>query len=190
MVLAIPATARAQQPSMVSIHDHQYHPAELALPAGSVVTWINEDEARHDLATTTGPVAFQSPELSRGESFSVAFDLPGTYAYLCTLHPDMVGSVTVAAPVTTTAAPTAPSSSVAPSATADVTSTTAVASVSAAPTGVPTVSDLAASPAAEVAADLETSARPYLLLLGLAAAAVLLVLLLLGVGQRPGGLDG
>jgi plastocyanin len=32
-----------------------------------------------------------------GQTFSVTFDTPGTFAYYCEIHPGMIGQVTVAA---------------------------------------------------------------------------------------------
>jgi plastocyanin len=38
---------------------------------------------------------WESPILNPGQKFSYTFTRPGTYEYLCTLHPEMVGKVIV-----------------------------------------------------------------------------------------------
>ena len=77
----------------VTILDLVYEPAELDIPAGSTVTWVNEDVAAHDVASDDG--SFASPTLQQGDTFSVTFDQPGSWSYTCTIHPEMTGVVSV-----------------------------------------------------------------------------------------------
>ena len=42
--------------------------------------------------------AFESGLMAGGVTFSQVFDTPGTYDYVCAIHPEMRGTVTVAAP--------------------------------------------------------------------------------------------
>ena len=71
----------------------------LTVTVGTTVTWTNQDGARH--TTTSGQngqfddAGWNSPTLSRGESFSHTFDQVGTFAYTCKIHPSMNGTVTV-----------------------------------------------------------------------------------------------
>lgn len=88
----------------VAIADFAFAPATLTITAGDTVTWTNEDPVVHTATSTTG--AFDSGDLAEGESFSLTFTAPGTYAYLCTPHPGMTGQITV---VAAAPAPTAPS---------------------------------------------------------------------------------
>jgi plastocyanin len=44
--------------------------------------------------TSDPPGAFDSGPLQPGESFEYLFDTPGTYRYLCTLHPFVTGTET------------------------------------------------------------------------------------------------
>jgi hypothetical protein len=70
---------------------------------GDRVTWVNDDEIEHN--ATNG--SFDTGLLAQGESASVRFTAPGTYAFFCTPHPSMTGTVIVrstAAPATDTLA--------------------------------------------------------------------------------------
>ncbi|EOD63423.1 cupredoxin domain-containing protein, partial [Amycolatopsis vancoresmycina] len=96
-----PAAAATQQ---VMMQDYAFSPAALTVRAGDTVTWMQHDQAPHDVVTTSAPVAFRSPQLSAGQSWSYTFRQPGTYQYYCSVHPDMRASVTVL-PAPTTAAP-------------------------------------------------------------------------------------
>ncbi|MEU0532665.1 cupredoxin domain-containing protein [Amycolatopsis tolypomycina] len=87
-----PATAATQQ---VMMQDYAYSPAALTVRVGDTVTWMQHDQAPHDVVTTSAPVAFRSPQLSAGQSWSYSFRQPGTYQYYCSVHPDMRASVTV-----------------------------------------------------------------------------------------------
>jgi plastocyanin len=57
------------------------------------VTWSNDDPAPHTVTAEDGD--FDSDILDGGQSFSFTFDEPGTYTYLCNVHPDMKGTVKV-----------------------------------------------------------------------------------------------
>ena len=117
---ASPAAAATQQ---VMMQGYAYSPAALTVRVGDTVTWMQHDEAPHDVITTSAPVAFRSPQLSAGQSWSYTFRQPGTYQYYCSVHPDMRASVTVLpAPAT---APPKPAST-APKATSSRTTAAAV----------------------------------------------------------------
>lgn len=86
-----------------------YDPPSLAVAAGDTVTWYNADREAHtvssgqgsgrygwmgdDFGTPTG--LFESGAVRPGGSWSRTFDEPGVFAYFCTIHPWMEGSVTV-----------------------------------------------------------------------------------------------
>jgi amicyanin len=86
---------------------YAFAPANLTVPAGSTVTWTNQDTAPHDVKTTSGPVQIHSPMLNKGQSWSFTFTTAGSYAYYCTVHPNMTAGIAVqAAAPATSAAPT------------------------------------------------------------------------------------
>jgi plastocyanin len=93
LVLFAP-TAGAQGKTMtVSIKNFAFDPPNTTVSAGTTVTWVNDDQVPHTATANDG--AFDSGTLQPGQSYSFAFDKPGTYAYHCNIHPDMTGTITV-----------------------------------------------------------------------------------------------
>ncbi|MGH2588049.1 MAG: cupredoxin domain-containing protein, partial [Dehalococcoidia bacterium] len=86
-------TARAQAPTAVSIVDFAFQPATVTVPVGGTVTWTNTGNAPHTSTSTTG--AWDSGRLTTGQSFSFTFQQAGSFAYICTIHPQMMGTVVV-----------------------------------------------------------------------------------------------
>jgi plastocyanin len=84
---------RKKVSSTVEITGFAFKPATLRTAVGSTVTWRNADAAPH---TATGQ-QFSSPQLRKGGTYRRRFMKPGTYAYLCALHPAMRGKIVVAA---------------------------------------------------------------------------------------------
>jgi plastocyanin len=75
----------------VTIKDLAYTPATLTVPAGATVTWVWRDGAiAHDVKGD----GFQSKVIAKG-TFGHRFTQPGTYDYVCTLHPNMTGTIEV-----------------------------------------------------------------------------------------------
>ncbi|WP_307840910.1 cupredoxin family copper-binding protein [Streptomyces sp. GESEQ-4] len=106
LLVAVPGEASAAT-YQVTMKGYAFVPARLTVPAGSTVTWTNQDTAPHDVKTTSGPVSIHSPMLDKGESWSFTFGTAGSYGYYCTVHPDMTAGITVrAAAPATSAAPT------------------------------------------------------------------------------------
>ena len=70
--------------------------AALTVPAGTRVTWTNQDTAPHTVTSDTG--AFDSgiaTSLSNGATFSFTFATAGSFAYHCEIHPSMKATITV-----------------------------------------------------------------------------------------------
>lgn len=83
----------AAAPGQVLIKDFMFAPATLTVKVGTTVTWANKDEEPHTVFSDTG--LFRSGAMDTGEVFSFKFDKPGTYHFLCTIHPRMVGTIVV-----------------------------------------------------------------------------------------------
>jgi len=131
MLISAPA-ASAQDEMTVSIQDFFFDPGQLTVAPGTTVTWVNEGEAPHTVTSTDGK-ELDSATLQPGDTYSFTFkddDAGETYAYQCTIHPQMTASVTVSGggEMTTPSA----SASASPSATASA-SPSASASASMAP---------------------------------------------------------
>jgi plastocyanin len=78
----------------VEIHGFAFSPKTLSVPVGARVTWTNSDDEPH-VVTSAGSVFTSSKALDTGDSFSTTFQKPGTYAYYCSIHPMMVGTIIV-----------------------------------------------------------------------------------------------
>ncbi|HYG74613.1 MAG TPA: cupredoxin family copper-binding protein [Planctomycetota bacterium] len=88
--------ANGRATTSVSIVDFDFKAASITVTVGDTVTWTNDGGAPHDV-TSDPPGAFASGTLSSGQTFSFTFNTPGTFQYLCTIHPNMRGTVIVQA---------------------------------------------------------------------------------------------
>jgi len=95
----LPAAARDIE---VRIGDFAFAPQRLTVKAGATVTWINDDDIPHTVASSTK--LYKSKALDTNDRFSFTFTTPGTYEYFCSLHPHMTGTVVVEAATGNTAA--------------------------------------------------------------------------------------
>src|SRR5688572_6919406 len=94
--------------SAVTIAGFAFDPATVTIQVGDSVTWTNEDSAPH--TATAGDGSFDTGQLAQGDSEAVTFDTAGTFAYVCSIHPQMTGSVVVEAAAATPAPTDAPTS--------------------------------------------------------------------------------
>ena len=78
----------------VKIDNFSFGPATLTVPVGATVTWINQDDVPHTVVSSDGK-GIKSSVLDTDEKFSHTFAQAGTYAYYCSIHPKMTGTVTV-----------------------------------------------------------------------------------------------
>ena len=87
------STAAASGPVISIEGTHSLNPSDETIKAGDSVTWTNNGTSTHQIAFATGPkCAFQIA----GKSVSITFSNPGTYAYICSIHPTfMKGTITV-----------------------------------------------------------------------------------------------
>lgn len=79
----------------VSIMNFAFSPAALTVKAGTTVTWTNKDSDAHTVTSQGSGGPLRSAALATGQSYSYTFTKPGTYSYLCTIHPFMTATVTV-----------------------------------------------------------------------------------------------
>ena len=94
IVLALALTAPAIAATRdVTIAGFAYSPNPITIRVGDTVRWTNQDAAPH---TATGS-GFNTGTMSTGASRSVTFHSAGTFAYHCTIHPTMTGTVVVRA---------------------------------------------------------------------------------------------
>jgi len=80
-------------PTTISIAEFLFGPQKLEIKAGQTVSWTNVDDSPHFVVVQgTGQ---KTDVLVRGKTGSLKFDKPGTYGYICGLHPAMKGTVEV-----------------------------------------------------------------------------------------------
>ncbi|MFA4877963.1 MAG: cupredoxin domain-containing protein [Methanoregula sp.] len=76
----------------ITISKMAFNPSTLKVKAGVNVRWANEDSVIHRIKF---PDSVQSPILAVGQSYTRAFETPGTYDYTCSIHPSMQGTIIV-----------------------------------------------------------------------------------------------
>ena len=92
-LLVVPA-AVAQADQVIAMPGKYFTPSRVTVLAGEPVTWRNDDVIEHDVYAAN---AFHSGRLAGGGgAYTYAFPAPGEYAYRCTIHAFMSGSVSVA----------------------------------------------------------------------------------------------
>jgi plastocyanin len=80
-----------------------YSPVTRKVAPGTWVTWSNAGTDTHTVTAVDG--SFDSGDLDPSEGFSWYFDQPGTFEYVCTLHPWMTGKIVVGDGVAPTPVP-------------------------------------------------------------------------------------
>jgi plastocyanin len=89
------ASAAGKSPeARVEISHFTFAPGTLTVSPGTKVVWTNRDEEPH-IVVSAGNQFASSKALDTGDAYAVVFDKPGTYAYFCSIHPHMVGTVVV-----------------------------------------------------------------------------------------------
>jgi len=91
----LPAASARAADMEVKIDNFTFAPQRLAVKAGTTVTWINDDDSPHTVASSTK--LFKSNALDTKDRFSFTFTTPGAYQYFCSLHPHMTGAIVVEA---------------------------------------------------------------------------------------------
>ena|SRR5690349_16341381 len=71
-----------------------YSPGTVTIKVGDSVNWVNNDNVAHTSTSNNG-TTFNSGLINPGASFRSTFNTAGSFPYHCTIHPGMVGTVTV-----------------------------------------------------------------------------------------------
>lgn len=87
----IPASKAATH--NVTIQNLAFAPATITVNKGDTVVWTNKDSVAHTVTGTAGGPA--SPSIAAQGTYSFTFPATGTFAYHCTIHPMMTGTVVV-----------------------------------------------------------------------------------------------
>jgi plastocyanin len=84
--------AEKAQTHTVVIEGVQFAPAAVDAKVGDTVVWVNKDPFPH---TVTSPGQFDSGNIQAGQSWRFKVKSKGTFAYICTLHPNMKATLVV-----------------------------------------------------------------------------------------------
>lgn len=92
---AAPTTTAAPMPTAsaeITISGFSFG-APITVGPGTTVVVTNDDGITHTWTSRDG--LFSSGGLDLGESFEFTFEEPGEYEFFCSIHREMVGSITV-----------------------------------------------------------------------------------------------
>lgn len=93
-LLGLPAAAGAETMT-IAMPGKYFDPPRSTSVAGDVVVFENSDLVTHDVRLGGG--VFDSGPIARFTSWSQQIDQPGSYPFLCTIHPFMTGNLDVLA---------------------------------------------------------------------------------------------
>ena len=83
------------QTSAIAIDNFTFNPQTVTVKAGTTITWTNKDDIPHAIAAVGKQ--FKSKVMDTDNTYSFTFTTPGSYAYFCSLHPHMTGTIVVEA---------------------------------------------------------------------------------------------
>jgi plastocyanin len=92
---ALPTASAHAAETEVKIDQFAFAPQRVTVKAGTTVTWINDEDIPHTVASSTK--LFKSNALDTKDKFSFTFTTAGAYEYFCSLHPHMTGTIVVEA---------------------------------------------------------------------------------------------
>jgi plastocyanin len=77
----------------VAIVDFTFDPANLEVAVGDTVTWTNADPTAHTATADDG--SFDSGNIDTDGTFEFTFEEAGEFTYICEIHTQMTGTITV-----------------------------------------------------------------------------------------------
>lgn len=79
----------------ISIAGFAFGPENQTVSVGTTVRWTNDDSTDHTVTSDGGGGPLDSANLPPGGTYEHTFDTVGSFPYHCTIHPSMMGSITV-----------------------------------------------------------------------------------------------
>jgi plastocyanin len=79
--------------SAVKIEDFKFQPSTLTVKSGAQVSVTNDDSTAH--TATADDNSFDTGTVDPGSSGTISVNKPGSYAYHCSIHPFMHGTLVV-----------------------------------------------------------------------------------------------
>jgi plastocyanin len=92
VIAALVASPARSEEVSVKIGNFTFAPQQVTVKAGTIVTWVNDDDIPHTVVSMPN---VRSKPLDSGDKFSFTFTTPGSYKYFCSLHPHMTGTIVV-----------------------------------------------------------------------------------------------
>jgi plastocyanin len=90
-----PPTAAGGKTVHVVMRDILFVPDKVTARVGQTVRWTNEDDVAHTVKAEKGAKFASKGPLSKGDTYEVKLSNPGTIGYVCTIHPNQHGTITV-----------------------------------------------------------------------------------------------
>jgi len=93
---AAPDTGGAASSVSVNMKNTEFLPMDVKVKVGGTIKWTNGDSFSHTVTKGSGPGAkFDSGNVAGGGTFEQKFDEAGKIDYVCTIHPQQTGTITV-----------------------------------------------------------------------------------------------
>lgn len=91
-----PASGSGKADVTVDMKDIEFKPKTVTVKKGRTIRWTNSDAVPHDVTKDSGPGPnFASDTIDPGGDYEHKFDTSGTIPYVCTIHPNMTGTIKV-----------------------------------------------------------------------------------------------
>jgi plastocyanin len=78
---------------VVHIKNFAFVPSSVTIKPGDSVQFVNDDSTPH--TATAADKSFDSGNMDQNAKWTYAFKTAGSYAYICTYHPYMKGTIVV-----------------------------------------------------------------------------------------------
>jgi plastocyanin len=93
LTLAVAGPAGAAVTKTINIYGSAFSPKSATITQGDTITWVNKDNANHQVLADKGQ--FVSPILRPGQKYSFTFNAAGRYTYKDELNRKLAGTITV-----------------------------------------------------------------------------------------------
>jgi plastocyanin len=87
------AAQGATAASQVTIRGMAFDPPAITVPAGTTLTFVNDDSTTHTVTADDG--SFDIDDVTPGRSVQLTLSTSGVVSYHCEIHPMMMGTITV-----------------------------------------------------------------------------------------------
>jgi plastocyanin len=78
----------------ISMKNIAFSPDKQTVKVGQKVVWTNQDDVQHDADAASG-AEFETDLIGKGGTVEYTPDKAGTIEYVCSVHPNMKGTLTV-----------------------------------------------------------------------------------------------